>query len=336
MQEIVINNFRNSTGTLQKIPVYFDIFGPPPGTAPIVLVNHALTGNSKVTGDNGWWKNLVGPGKCLDTEKYTVLCINMPGNGACGKKENLLSNYTEFTLHDFARMYAEVLERLKINRLFAVIGGSIGGALAWELAVLKPNLVEHLIPIATDYKATDWVLAHCKVQDQILNNSVDPIHDARMHAMTFYRTPASFTEKFRRKKNEEDDQYEVHHWLSHHGRKLENRFQLAAYKLMNHLLTTIDIGRENGSHAEAAAKITGAIHLITVDSDLFFLAEENREAFKELSVRKKNISISEIYSIHGHDAFLIESAQLEKILTPIFTQETYQNEENKYSTVRDR
>ncbi len=98
------------------------------------------------------------------------------------------------------RSFPLVLEELKIDKLFAAIGGSIGGALAWHLAVLKPNLIQNLIPIATDIKATDWVLGQCKVQDQILNNSSDPIHDARMHAMTFYRTPASFSAKFRRKK----------------------------------------------------------------------------------------------------------------------------------------
>src|SRR5690606_25489815 len=257
--------------------------------------------------------------------------INVPGNGAGPKKENLLHNYTEFTLEDIARIFASVLENLKIDKLFAAIGGSIGGALVWHLAVLKPDLIQNLIPIATDLEATDWVLGQCKVQDQILNNSVEPIHDARMHAMTFYRTPASFSEKFRRKKNEENLEFEVANWLSYHGRKLESRFELASYKLMNHLLTTIDISGGTGDASAAAKMISGNIHLVGVDSDLFFLPEEIRKTFRELSEVKKNVRYHEIKSIHGHDAFLIEYEQLTQILAPVFNLKSNKNEEHQYS-----
>lgn len=336
LQEIILPEFENSAGSLQKIHVFFRFFGREVGTAPVVLVNHALTGNANVTGENGWWQDLIGPGKCIDTKNFTILSINVPGNGASENREHLLKNYTEFTLDDVARIFAEVLDRLKIDDLFAAIGGSIGGALAWHLAVLRPNLIRNLIPIATDLKATDWVLGQCKVQDQILNNSTDPIHDARMHAMTFYRTPASFSAKFRRKRNELNFQFEVANWLSYHGRKLESRFELAAYKLMNHLLTTIDISGGNGEPSAAAQKISGSIHLIGVDSDLFFLPEEIRETYKELSEVKKQVSHHEIKSIHGHDAFLIEYEQLSQILEPIFNLETNTNEEDKHSSVWNR
>ncbi len=281
-------------------------------------------------------RNLIGPNKCIDTNRFCILAINVPGNGASGNREHLLHNYTEFTVHDVARIFSSVLEELKIESLFAAIGGSIGGALAWHLAVLKPNLIQNLIPIATDLKATDWVLGQCKVQDQILNNSVDPIHDARMHAMTFYRTPASFSAKFRRKKNELNFQFEVANWLSYHGRSLEGRFELAAYKLMNHLLTTIDISGGSGEPSAAAKKISGNIHLIGIDSDLFFLPEEVKETYRELSEVKENVSYHEIKSIHGHDAFLIEYEQLSQFLEPIFNPKNTQNEENKYSSLWNR
>ncbi|MCY2686046.1 alpha/beta fold hydrolase [Salinimicrobium sp. TH3] len=336
LQEIILPDFENSAGSLQKIHVFFRFFGREAGTAPVVLVNHSLTGDADVTGEKGWWKELVGPQKCIDTNRFCVLGINVPGNGASGNREHLLHNYTEFTVHDVARIFSTVLEKLKIDSLFAAIGGSIGGALAWHLAVLKPNLIQNLIPIATDLKATDWVLGQCKVQDQILNNSVDPIHDARMHAMTFYRTPASFSAKFRRKKNELNFQFEVANWLSYHGRKLENRFDLAAYKLMNHLLTTIDVSGGNGEPSAAAKKISGNIHLVGIDSDLFFLPEEIRGTYGELSEVKENVSYHEIKSIHGHDAFLIEYEQLSQILESIFNQNKTQNEENKYSSLWNR
>lgn len=336
LQEIIIKNFQNSAGTVQRISLTYETYGPGLGTAPIVLVTHALTGNSRVTGKDGWWSEVVGAGKSIDTDVYTVICFNIPGNGFDGKPENLVHNYTEFTLHDISRIFSEGLERLGVQRLFAAIGGSIGGALVWELGVLRPDLIQHLIPVATDYKATDWLLALCRVQDQILNNSVSPVSDAREHAMTFYRSPQSLQAKFNREKNEGTTVFKVHSWLSHHGNKLENRFSLPAYKLMNHLLMTVDISRGTGKFLEAANSTKGHIHIVTVDSDLFFVPGENRESHAALLRVRDNVSIHEITSLHGHDAFLIENDQLNQILNPIFNNETEDHEKNKHRTVWNR
>ena len=333
LEEIIIKNFKNSAGTIQDIELSFQFFGKDPVEAPIVLVNHALTGNSQVTGDGGWWKNLIGPGKCIDTNEFCILAFNIPGNGFKGKDSQFFDNYKDFKLRDIARIQAEALQILQINKLFAIIGGSVGGALAWELASLKPGLAEHIIPIATDFKATDWLVANCRIQDHILNNSTDPVHDARIHAMTFYRTPQSLAHKFGNKRNSESKIFDVEDWLLYHGRALKNRFHLQAYKLLNHLLTTIDISNGRGNYLEAASKIKGDIHIVTVNSDLFFLAEENWNAYVELSLLKENISIHEIKSIHGHDAFLIETDQLHRFLKPIFQNTTHQYENNTSRSV---
>lgn len=336
LQEIFIKNFKNSAGGNQDIHLSFQQFGQPFELAPTVLVNHALTGNSQITGDNGWWSGIVGPGKTIDTNHYAVLAFNIPGNGFSGKKEDLIENYKDFSLKDIARIQKLALEELKINKLFAIIGGSIGGALAWELAALQPDLAENIIPIATDYKATDWVLANCKVQEQILNNSSSPVKDARMHAMTFYRTPQSLGKKFNRSREEIKPCYKVEGWLQYHGDKLEERFQLASYKLMNHLLTTIDISNGSGNCLEAAEKIKGHIHIITVNSDWFFLADENWETYVDLSLAKSNVSINEIKSIHGHDAFLIEASQLVRFLKPVFKPNKIENEKSEHHLIWNR
>lgn len=336
LKKIKISGFENSAGTVQDIRFSYETFGPELGTAPIVLVNHALSGNSKVTGEGGWWNTVVGEGKGIDTNNYTVLAFNMPGNGFDGIKGNLLQNYKEFILRDIARIYLKALEKLQIDSLFAGIGGSVGGALLWELATLKPDLFQHIIPVATDYKATQWLRALCKVQDQILNNSAEPLKDARMHAMTFYRSPKSLEAKFGYGRSNPSEERNVENWLVHHGTKLEERFHLASYKLMNHLLTTTDISNGTGEYLTAASKIEGRIHIITVNSDLFYLPEENWSTYVNLSLNKNNISIHEINSIHGHDAFLIEDRQLNAFLNPIFNNKQFQNETNKYSTVWNR
>ena len=183
---------------------------------------------------------------------------------------------------------------------------------------LAPKVTQHLIPIATDWKSTDWLIANCFLQEQILQNSRKPIEDARIHAMLCYRTPESFKAKFQRTTNEEKAIFNVESWLNHHGTKLQQRFQLSAYKMMNQLLKTIDITRNRSSFEEIATKIEANIHIIGIDSDLFFTANENRETFEELKKLNKNVTYGEIKSIHGHDAFLIEYKQLDKLLKDIF------------------
>ena len=201
--------------------------------------------------------------------------------------------------------------------MFATIGGSVGGGLAWELAALRPNLIEHLIPVATDWKSTDWLIANCHIQDAILNNSTQPLEDARMHAMTLYRTPESLTQKFSRTKKNES-LFNVESWLNHHGKKLNDRFILSAYKMMNQILRTIDITEDQGDFLEVAKEISSTIHIVTINSDLFFKPDENWTTFVELKTVKDNVEIKEIKSLHGHDAFLIEFDQLSKFLKPIF------------------
>jgi len=180
----------------EGIELTYQVFGRPIATAPVVLVNHALTGNSNVAGKKGWWKSLIGESEVIDTEKFTVICFNIPGNGFDGKSQNIISNYKAYTTRTIATLFWEGLERIGVEKLFAVIGGSLGGGIAWEMGFLRPNAIEHIIPIATNYKANDWLIGNVLVQDQILNNSTQPIHDARLHAMLLYRTPESLRAKF--------------------------------------------------------------------------------------------------------------------------------------------
>jgi homoserine O-acetyltransferase len=322
LKKIDILDFKLEIGKcIKHIPLYYQVFGKAIGLAPIVLVNHALTGNSNVTGENGWWTELIGSKKTIDTDYFTVITFNIPGNGFDGNTENLINNYTDFTTKDIARIFWNGLFYLKIEQVFATIGGSLGGAIAWEMANLEPNKIQNLIPIATNWKATDWVIANVLLQDKLLNNSSNPIADARIHAMLLYRTPESLKYKFNREKDVATNTFQIENWLINHGHKLKNRFQLASYKLMNHLLKTIDISKNSTDFVQTIQKISATIHLVAVDSDLFFSAKENQETYENLKNFKSNIYYHEIKSIHGHDAFLIEFEQLNGILNPIFSKQ---------------
>ena len=329
LQKIDILNFKLENGKLlSKTPLFYQTFGQPIGNAPVVIVNHALTGNSNVTGENGWWNDLIGENKIIDTNYFTIIAFNIPGNGFDGNAENLITNYKDFTAKDIANIFLEGINLLQIEIVFALIGGSLGGGIAWEMANLQPTKFQNLIPIATDWKASDWVIANVLVQDQILNNSDNPIVDARLHAMLLYRTPQSFKKKFNRKKQSDLNDFQIESWLVNHGFKLQNRFKLAAYKLMNHLLKTIDITKETNDFEVSGSKISANIHIVSVDTDYFFIPDENRETFEILKPIKQNVFYHEIKSIHGHDAFLIEFDQLAQILEPIFNKQKQQNHVN--------
>jgi len=312
---IHVKDFTTKSGfQISTLQLSYQLFGLELGTAPVVLVNHALTANSSVVGENGWWNQVIGKNKTIDTTKVTVIAFNIPGNGFDGL---LIDNYKDFVAKDIANMFLLALKKLRICKLHAIIGGSLGGGIAWEMAVLNPAIAEHIIPIAADWKSTDWLIANCFIQEQFLLNSKNPVHDARMHAMMCYRTPASYKAKFNRSVHEELKIFNIESWLLHHGKKLQERFQLSAYKMMNHLLSTIEVTNTK-NWAFELNKIKAQIHLVAINSDLFFLAEENKETFRELSKFNLEMTYHEIKSIHGHDAFLIEFDQLDKILRPIF------------------
>ncbi|WP_321254363.1 alpha/beta fold hydrolase [Psychroserpens sp.] len=336
LRYISIRDFELKSRTTQDILLSYQIFGQPIHTAPIVLVIHALTGNSNITGINGWWNDLIGDSKCIDTNKYTILAFNIPGNGYDNIADHLIENYSEFSARDIAKLFAYGIEQLEIDSIYAIIGGSVGGGIAWELAAFKPDLAQYVIPIAADWKSTDWVIANCHIQDAILNHSNKPLADARLHAMTLYRTPESFTHKFQRSKKNARH-FNVESWLDHHGEKLEDRFHLSSYKLMNQLLKSIDIVDERDDFESVVQTISSHIHIVTITSDLLFKPEENWDTYRQLKSIKTNVSISEINSIHGHDAFLIEFEQLSSSLSPFFNSDTsITNENDTYNYIWNR
>lgn len=315
LANIAFEQYTTLSGEQMDLQLSYKLFGPPLGSAPVVLVNHSLTGDADVAGENGWWSELIGDGKVIDTQQYTILAFNFPGNGV---DNNLIDNYEHLVLRDIANLFKAALDQLGMDKLYAAIGGSIGGALVWEMGASFPELIENLIPVACDWKTSSWVLANTLLQDRILHNSKNPLQDARIHAMMCYRTPESFKDRFGRSIHEEKEMFNIDSWLLYHGEKLNNRFHLQAYKLMNHLLRTIDITEGRGSFEEVASQIKGSIHLISIDTDLFFTDAENRETYSRLMERKVNLHYHTISSVHGHDAFLIEYEQLNRMLSPLF------------------
>lgn len=303
-------NFLYQTDSQKEyyISLSYQLFGKDLFSAPIILINHALTGNSNVSGEKGWWKQLIGENQVIDTNKYTVLCFNIPGNGY---DNFFIDEYSDFTSSDIANIFLKGLETLNIKNLYAIIGGSLGGGIGWEMLTKNPDLAELFIPIACDSKTHDWLHAQCLVQQFLLNGNDEPLQKARIHAMLCYRTPQSLNDRFQTQFNQEKRQLESEDWLTYHGKSLAERFSLKSYQLMNHLLMNINANDKDLS------KIKARMHMISVDTDLFFPASEIRMCFKKLKTEKEDVFYHEIKSIHGHDAFLMEYEQLNYIIKNI-------------------
>lgn len=300
--------YQTSSQKEYQISLSYQLFGKDLFSAPIILINHALTGNSNVSGEKGWWKQLIGEDQVIDTHKYTVLCFNIPGNGY---DDFFVDEYSDFTPSDITNIFLKGLELLNIKSLYAIIGGSLGGGIGWEMLAKKPELAELFIPIACDSKTHDWLHAQCLVQKFLLNQNDEPLQKARIHAMLCYRTPQSLNERFQNRISQEKQKLESEDWLSYHGKSLAERFSLKSYQLMNHLLMNINANDKD------LGKIKARIHMISVDTDLFFPASEIRMCFNKLKAEKDDVFYHEIKSIHGHDAFLMEYEQLNYIIKNI-------------------
>ena len=141
VESIIIKNFKSNTGYIfDNISLSYQLYGQKIGDSPIILVNHSLTGNSSLTGDSGWWSEIVGTDKAIDLKYFTVIAFDIPGNGYYYPT---IENYAELNCNDIARIFYLGLEKIGISSLFAIVGGSIGGGITWEMASLKNKFAKN-------------------------------------------------------------------------------------------------------------------------------------------------------------------------------------------------
>jgi homoserine O-acetyltransferase len=308
-------DFKIASGENVSLKLSYQVFGLNVNEGPVVIVNHSLTGDSNISGNSGWWNELVGPNKMINTNNYCVISINIPGNIQDKGSFNFENNWI---LNDVARLFIDLLKNLKIKKIHSIIGGSIGGGLVWEMGLIAPDYVQNLIPIAADYKVSDWLISNTYLQNLILKNSKNPVFDARVNAMISYRNAKSLNKRF---KLEFDDskKRKVIEWLDYHGKKLSKNISVQSYIHMNNLLSSIGKTKKRREDFKKLIKKTKcSIHLVGIDSDLLFPDFEIQKTYDLFSGFKKDIFYHQIKSDHGHDAFLIEFKKIESKLNYIF------------------
>jgi len=316
-------------GTLSSLQLAYHSWGSLNESGDnVLLITHALTGSSNI---KEWWAPVVGPGKPIDTDEFFVLCINNLGSpygstspltyAEAGKNP---ADFPQVTIRDTVHAHKLVLDALGITELRSVIGGSMGGMLSLEWALLYPDLVQSLVSIGSSARHSAWCIGISALQRDAITS--DPLWKhgqygdtqpseglalARKIAMTSYRSPASFDTRFGRElKNPEDSYYQVESYLDYQGKKLVDRFDANCYLVLTEIMDTHDVGRNRGGHIPALRSIIQPSLIIGIDSDILYPPEEQQELDEHIL----NGKYYEINSENGHDAFLIDFEQVKKAL----------------------
>jgi homoserine O-acetyltransferase/O-succinyltransferase len=294
--------------------------------APTVLVCHALTGNHKVIGTEtkpGWWNGLVGDGKSVDTNEFSVISFNVLG-GCDGSTGPLSINpktnrpyrqtFPEITIRDMVHAERKALSFLGIDKLHTVIGGSLGGMRALEWGILYPDDMNLLLPLAVTPSLSAYGIAfNCiglhaiESDDDFANGNYEDSADvkgfetARMAGMVTYRSSQLFNERFARDESNSGE-YEVESYLHHIGKKITTHFDPNSYCTLLRAMNTHDIGRGRGGIREAAKQIKAKTVLMGFTHDLIYPPESIRTFAHQLT----NSNFCLINTEFGHDGFLTE------------------------------
>jgi len=315
-----------------------------------ILICHALTGNAHVAGKyqasdakTGWWDPIIGPGKPLDTDKYFILCSNFLGgcSGSTGPSsinprtgEPYGMTFPTITIDDMVQCQkALVCDHFGIQKLFSVVGGSIGGMQVLSWAVQFPEMVQSMIPMATVHRLSPQAIAfnkigrRCIMLDPKWNNGnyyrdmpdLDGLALARMVAHITYLSDEGMQHKFGRDSRahsifEFDDAFEVEHYLDHQGYSFVKRFDANSYLYLSKAMDIFDWERDYGSLENAIRPITAKSLVMTFSSDWLFPPYQTEEMVTVFKSLNKDIEYHKIESYKGHDAFLIEYELINPII----------------------
>ena len=330
LNRLLIKDYKSVRGDyFGEISLSYEIFGKPENLRDRgVLVTHALTGNSKVAGIDGWWSHFVAHGGAIDLDRYTVVAFNIPGNGYT-TDDTKFHRHDLLTTKDIARLFALGLQQLSIYKLRAAVGGSLGGLITWELAVEYPEIAQHFVCIGAPHGSTDWVIGQTMIQEELMKNCRSEavgVKLSRMMSMLFYRTPHSFNKRFEQSWNEEADSYNVESYLRYQAEKLLGRMNPSSYRMMNHLLGSCDLSVGYDHVESALERIRGHLLIVGISSDVLFPIETIRESYELLAVLGKTATYVSVESRFGHDAFLLPNPPLEEALGEVFPR--YRSTEN--------
>jgi len=290
-----------------------------------ILVCHALTGDQHVanvhpmTGKPGWWETMVGPGRPLDIDKYFIICTNVIGgcmgstgpastNPATGKVWGL--DFPIITIPDMVRAQAMLIDRLGIDTLFGVVGGSMGGMQALQWTAAYPKRVFSVLAIACSTRHSAQNIAFHELGRQAV--MADPEwHHGRYFT---YLSDAALHRKFGRRMQDRelptfsfDADFQVESYLRYQGSSFVERFDANSYLYLTRAMDYFDIAADhNGVLAQAFRGIATRFCVVSFTSDWLFPTPESRALVHALNASSARVSFAEIETDRGHDAFLLD------------------------------
>ena len=317
-----------------------------------ILVCHALTGDQfaaephPLTGKEGWWQLMIGPGKPLDTDRFHIICTNILGgcmgttgpmevNEGTGRPHGL--NFPVITIGDMVRVQAALLDQLRIERLFAVVGGSMGGmqVLAW--AAQYPERVFSALPIATAARHSAQNIAFHEVGRQAIMADPDwqsgdyydsgrgPVRGlsvARMAAHITYMSEPALHRKFGRALQDRseltygfDADFQVESYLRHQGITFVDRFDANSYLYVTRAMDYFDLAAGfDGVLVNAFQGSSTRFCVLSFSSDWLFPTSESRELVRALTSVAANVSSCEFQTDRGHDSFLLDEPEFHRVV----------------------
>ena len=338
--------------SLASVEVAYETVGTlNPEKSNAILLFHALTMDQHVvsahpkTGKPGWWSKSVGPGKVIDTSRFFVICANVLGGcmGTTGPA-SLAADGTPYamrfpviTIRDMVRAQALLMRHLGVEKLFAVIGGSMGGMQALEWAATYPDRVVAALPIATAaYHSAQNIAFHEVGRQAIMadpdwrkgayqsegTNPARGLSVARMAAHITYLSEAALHRKFGRNLQDRqavtygfDADFQVESYLRYQGSIFVDRFDANSYLYITRAMDYFDLAAQFGGHLPRAFKDTRTrFCLVSFTSDWLFPTSESRAIVHALNAVAANVSFVEIESDKGHDAFLLDEPEFFKVL----------------------
>lgn len=317
-----------------------------------ILICHALTmdqyvaSTHPVTGKSGWWTDMVGPGRPIDTDRYCVICANVIGSclGSSGPASiNPATSspwgmdFPVLTIADMVRAQAMLLDHLGIERLHAIIGGSMGGMLAVSWTAIYPDRAKSAIIIASTARHSAQNIAFHEVGRQAIMadprwrggsyySEDDPpasgLAVARMAAHITYLSEAGLTEKFGRRLQDRDAKtfgfdadFQVESYLRHQGISFVDRFDANSYLYITRAMDYFDLAEAHGGVLANAFKGSKTrFCLISFDTDWLYPTSESRTMVHALNAAGAEASFVELSSPFGHDSFLLENTEMRRII----------------------
>lgn len=345
----------DSGATLSPVQVAYETYGSLNADASnAVLICHALTGDQYVasahplTGKDGWWARLIGSGKMIDTDDYFVICSNVLGScmGTTGPKEiNPDSgkpwgiDFPVITINDMVKVQHQLISHLGIEKLFCVIGGSMGGMQAQEWMVTYPDKIESCILLATACQHSAQNIAFHEIGRQAIMADPDwqagrylergsfprkGLSVARMTAHVTYLSENGLMEKFGRNLQDRDAptygfdaDFQVESYLRHQGSSFVDRFDANSYLYITRAMDYFDIPRRfNGILSDAFQRASTVPSLvITFTSDWLYTPDDNKRIVHAMNAAGVPVSFANITSDRGHDSFLLENAEMDRMMT---------------------